>query len=109
MFFTNLPLISASLSEMFFERPLSASPKLDILSLRFAPPHSTRHSGIGVSPLAQFATELLECYMSKFARLVGADAFLVLKRLPVPSTRECLDDSRCFAAMQVECSIELTV
>ena len=82
---TILVLMSSSLRVMFWDRPLRASLNVESPPARFAPPHRTRRSGIGVSPLAQLGAEFLERYMRKLPGLVPGDLSLLLQRLAIPT------------------------
>src|SRR5438445_12578736 len=86
-FLTNLLLTSSSLRVMFCDRPLRASLSVESPPAPFAPPHRTRRSGIGVSPLAQLGAEFPERYVRKLSRVLTGNLPLLMKRFAVPSAR----------------------
>ena len=64
---------------------------------------------IGVSPLAQLGAEFLERYVRKLTGFLRTDASLLKERFAIPAAGKLLDDSRRFAAVQVQGGVEIAM
>src|SRR6266496_2446410 len=91
----------------FFAWVSSSMTRLRSALLVVSPPQRTSRSAIGVPPLAELASHLLEGHVGEAARFLCVDPAFVVVRLGEPLARVLLEDARGLTAVEIQRLFEL--